>query len=61
MATIHKDINPTVTDTAYSAGDVWTNDVTYSRYVFTTGNTWSPNGPNSGVLITPNECSKRTN
>jgi len=61
MKIIHKDINPTGADTAYTAGDVWTNDVTYSRYVFTTGNTWSPNAPNNGVLITPNECSKRTN
>jgi hypothetical protein len=58
MTTIHKDINPTVADTSYDAGDIWSNDISYSRYVFTTGSTWVPNAPNSGVVIYPNEANK---
>lgn len=61
MATYYKDVNPTSGDTAYSANDVWCNQITYTRYEFTTGNTWTYKAEGSGVLYAGNEFSKKTN
>lgn len=61
MATYRQNVNPTSGDTAYNAGDIWINTISYSRYVFTTGNTWSWTAEGSGVLYANVDISKRIN